>query len=346
MARRITLADVAAQAGASKATVSLVLNNKKSRISEETAERIRQAASELDYSPNQAAQTLRTGKTQTLAFISDEVLTTRFASAMIHGILEVAEDHEQMILMSETEHDDSRRDKAIESMQNRQVDGYIFGQMRARSIPILPMPTGLPAVVVNGRSQGTPSILPDEYNAGREAVQYLLKLGHRRIALIGRPREGQEKDSTINIPRRMQGIDDALAEAELALTNEFQEVYWEKPTGERGVQKILAETPDVTAFIAGNDRVAFGIYQTLQDQGYKVPDDFSVISFDDEELASYLSPGLTTMRLPYAEMGQAATQILLQEDPKNLIPGVRSEGNEVLIPMPLIERESVKDLRP
>lgn len=344
MARRITLADVATAAGASKATVSLVLNNKKSRISQETAERIRQVAEELGYSPNQAAQTLRTGKTQTLAFISDEVLTTRFASAMIHGILEVAEDHEQMILMSETEHDDVRRDKAIESMQSRQVDGYIFGLMRARDIPTLPMPTGLPAVVVNGRSPGTPSILPNEYEAGKNAAQFLISRGHRSIALIGRPQPDQEKNSTINIPRRMQGIDAALADAGLMLTNELQEVHWEKDTGERGVRKTLEETPEVTAFIAGNDRIAFGIYQELQAQGYKVPDDFSVISFDDEELAGYLSPGLTTMRLPYAEMGQAATQILLQEDPANLIAGVHSRGNEVLVPMPLIERESVRDL--
>lgn len=344
MARRITLADVALKAGASKATVSLVLNNRESRISQETAERIRAAAQELGYIPNPAAQTLRTGKTQTLAFISDEVLTTRFASAMIHGILEVAESHDQMILMAETEHSSDRWQKSLTSMKNRQVDGFILGLMRARNLQKVDIPLNQPAVVVNGKAQGIASILPDEYRAGRAAVEYLVAAGHQKIVLIGRPPAGSSEHSTMNIPRRMAGIDDAMRAAGLEFSAEFEEVVWEGEAGYRGALAVLEQAPDISAVIAANDRIAFGIYRAFQERDISVPEDISVISFDDEELASYMHPGLTTLRLPYAQMGQAATQILMQEDPANLISGVRSEGNEVLIPMPLIERDSVKTL--
>lgn len=341
MARRITLADVAARSGASKATISLVLNNKEARISPETVQRVKQAAQELGYSPNQAAQTLRTGKTNTLAFISDEVLTTRFASAMTHGILEVAERHEQIILMAETEHEQARWAKALESMKNRQVDGYILGLMRARDLADIDLPTSHPAVVVNGRARGIPSILPNEHQAGQDAVHYLLNAGHLHIAFIGRPPHLDTEPGTMNIPRRIAGLDQAMAHAGLTFYDEHKSLLWESETGYEGAKAILRRTPDITAFIAANDRVAFGIYRALQEAGLTVPTDISVISFDDEELAGYMHPGLTTVRLPYAEMGQVAAQVLLQESPQELIEGIEAKGNELLIPMPLIERQSV-----
>lgn len=341
MARRITLADVAARSGASKATVSLVLNNKEARISPETMQRVKQAAEDLGYSPNQAAQTLRTGKTNTLAFISDEVLTTRFASAMTHGILEVAERHDQMILMAETEHEQARWAKALESMKSRQVDGYILGLMQARDLADIDLPTNHPAVVVNGRARGIPSILPNEHQAGQVAVRYLIDAGHHRIAFIGRPPHLDTEPGTMNIPRRIAGIDQAMTHAGFTFYNEYRSLLWESETGYEGTKVILDQTPDATAFIAANDRIAFGIYRALQERSLRVPDDISVISFDDEELASYMHPGLTTIRLPYAEMGQVATQVLLQEPPQELIDGIEAKGNELLIPMPLIERHSV-----
>lgn len=341
MTRRITLADVAERSGASKATVSLVLNSKEARISPETVERVKKVAKELGYSPNQAAQTLRTGKTNTLAFISDEVLTTRFASAMTQGILEVAERHAQMVLMAETEHQPSRWAKALDSMKSRQVDGYILGLMRARDLEKVDIPTNQPAVVVNGRATGIASILPNEVVAGQAAVNHLVKYGHREIAFIGRPEDPTANPGTMNIPRRIAGVDQAMSAAGLTFADEHEGILWESETGYEGVKAILARTSGITAFIAANDRVAFGIYRALHEQGLVVPNDISVISFDDEELAGYMHPGLTTLRLPYAEMGQAATQILLQEDPAQLIDGVEASGNEVLIPMPLIERSSV-----
>lgn len=346
MARRITLADVAHRSGASKATVSLVLNNKEARISPQTIMRVKKAAQELGYSPNQAAQTLRTGKTNTLAFISDEVLTTRFASAMTHGILEVAERHEQMVLMAETEHDPTQWAKSLDSMKSRQVDGYILGLMRARDLAEVDIPTHQPAVVVNGRAKGIASVLPDEHTAGQTAVLHLIKNGHKNIALVGRPQDPTVDPGTMNIPRRLAGIDQAMSANGLHFVDEYQEVLWESETGYIGAKTILSRTPSVTAFIAANDRVAFGIYRAVQEKNLSIPADISVISFDDEELAGYMYPGLTTIRLPYAEMGQVAAQILMQEDPAQLIDGTYASGNEIYIPMPLIERSSVASAQP
>ena len=139
--QRATLADVAARVGMSKSAVSLALNNRPgSRLSQEAVARIHAAARELNYRPHPAARSLRLGKSGTVGFISKEVTVTRFASAMIRGILDVADEQERGVLIAETGGHPQQLERALDSMVDRQVDALIFGSLAARLIDVPALP--------------------------------------------------------------------------------------------------------------------------------------------------------------------------------------------------------------
>ena len=335
MAKRATLADVAQLAGLSTTTVSMVLNDRpNTRLSRDAADRVRSAAAKLNYRPNPAARGLRLGKTRTVGFISDEVTITRYASAMIRGLLEEAEKRDHTVLISESGRRADRIASALDLMLDRQADGIVFGLMGAKQIDV-PVLADLPVVIANATSSpGHPCVLPDEYRAGYDAAKYLLDRGHRRIGFIGRSEALLDPALSATIGSRYAGLDAAMAEAGVSFAHQVDGRHWEPDFGYSGAREILDQA-DVTAIISANDRVALGVYQAAQERGLRIPEDLSVISFDDEYLASYLRPKLTTMQIPYLEIGRTALQLLL-------------DGNapdRTLVPMPLQERASVRDLR-
>lgn len=153
ISRRVTLADVAALAGTSTTAVSLVLNDRPgTRLSAQTSARIKEAAAELGYRPNQAARSLRLGRTQTIGFISDDVTITRYASAMIRGVLDAAEASQHTVLIAETGSTNQRSRNALASMIDRRVDGLIIAVMQAREIDVPELPGDLPVVLLNAAS--------------------------------------------------------------------------------------------------------------------------------------------------------------------------------------------------
>lgn len=336
--KRATLADVAALAGLSPTAVSLVLNDVPgSRLSAEAVERVRTAARQLDYRPNPAARSLRVGKTRTIGFISDEVTVTRFASAMIRGVLDTAERADHTVLIAETGNDLPSERTALGTMLDRKTDGVIFGLMGAKEIEVPETPADVRVVILNGSSTtGESTILPDEYAAGRAIAQLLIDNGHRRIALIGEYREAIENPRvSATVGLRFAGLVDALAEAEIQLVARVPIDLWEPPEGYAGTLRVLEELELPTAIICLNDRLAFGAYQAIQERGLRIPDDVSVVSFDDEEIAAYLRPGLTTAKIPYEEMGRQAVDLLLFSP---------NDEFHRLVPMPIIERGSVRRL--
>lgn len=332
--RRPTLADVAERSGLSKAAVSMVLNDRPgARLSAEAAERIRTAAEELGYRPNPAAQSLRLGKTRTIGFVSDEVTVTRYASGLIRGVLDTARRNDHTVLIAEaTDHDLAA---AVESVADRRVDGLVIGLMAARLIDVPDIPEGLPIVLVNGLSaQGHSSVLPDEQPAGEAVSRHLLDRGHRAIGILGDlPDVARDPRRSATIADRFAGIDGVFAAAGITAAR-LDLPGWSPGIGYDAAHRILDEHPGLTALIAGNDSVAFGIYQALAERGLRVGSDISVISFDDDEFAAFQRPGLTTARLPYEEMAQCGVEMLL---------GRRDPG-QVRLPMPLVVRESVADL--
>jgi len=333
--KRVTLADVAEQSGMSSTAVSLVLNNRPgARLSADAAERIRKAAEDLGYRPNPAARSLRLGKTRTVGLLSDDVTVTRYASAMIRGALDVAEARAHTVLIAETGSDPARVARALDVMLDRQPDGLIIALMGAKEIDV-PADTGrLPVVLLNATStNGHTCVLPGEFEAGRAVASHLVESGHTRIALIGdhpELRDFPRVSATIGL--RFRGVEAGLRERGLALTHKVVQRLWEPENGYDGARGLIEGGLDVTAVIAANDRVAFGVYQAAQEAGLRIPDDLSVISFDDEVIAAYLRPKLTTARIPYEEMGRLAMELVLSHE----LP-----HGEILVDMPLQVRGSV-----
>ena len=211
----------------------------------------------------------------------------------------------------------------------------------------------VPRVVVNGEAEGCARVLPDEYTAGMEAVEHLVGNGHRKIAFIGKSALHLDPTVSVTIGARMAGIDEGMRRAGLRFEKIVEGVSWEPELGYAGALEVFEES-DVTALLVANDRVALGAYQAAQTRGLAVPEDVSIMSFDDEQLAGYLRPQVTTMRLPYMEMGAAGMGLLL-ERVMGEGAGIAAEGEgadspyvppapALLIHMPLVERGSVSRL--
>jgi LacI family transcriptional regulator len=335
--KRPTLADVAARAGLSKTAVSLVLNDRPgSRLSADAVARIHEAARELNYRPNAQARSLRLGTTGTVGFISDDVTVTRFASAMIRGLLDAADERDRGVLIAETFKHPKQMRKAMEAMVDRQVDGLIFGALSARLIDLPALPEGMRAVTVNCVNPDVPvAVLPSEEEAGYAMARRLIDAGHGDgIAIIGNcPIARTTPRISVTIGRRFDGIHRALDEAGITpvAVAEFEE--WEPWHGYDATKEVLASGAPVTALLCLNDRVAFGAQQAMQEKGLRIPDDISVASFDDDQIAGYMRPGLTTARLPYLEMGRTALELVLDPAPT---PG------EHLVEMPVQVRDSIR----
>ena len=333
--KRVTLADVARLAGLSSAAASMILTGRPdTRLSAEAHERVHAAAAQLGYRPNIAARALRTDKTRTIAFISDYVATTRYASGLIRGALEAAEKANHVMLVLETGGEPAREVQAIEAALDRQVDGIIFAAMRAREVFVPDMPATTAVVMLNGTSSRfKTSVLPDEFEGGRSAVNLLHAAGCRDgIALIGHSEmveRGLFRSETV--ARRLAGIRHEMAAHKLSFVAEESCWEWEPHHGYDIVSRLLRQTMP-KALLCLNDRLAFGAYQALAEAGLVVPDDVSIVSFDDDVIAAYLRPGLTTIALPHEEMGRESVRLLL---------GSHKES-EVLVSMPLVARGSLR----
>lgn len=335
MTRHTTLVDVAQLAGVSRTAASLALNaTPGSRISTATVQRVREAARQLGYRPNPSARNLRLGTTRTVGVISDDVIITRYASAMITGALDVAHATDHTLLISEANGDPGRMADAIEATLDKRADGVIFAMMAARLVELPPLPERLRVVLVNGTgSQGEPSVLPAEYEAGFGIAAELLQAGHRDIAIVGHPPDDRLRAvHTVTVGTRLNGIRAAFRHAGVEPALRLDATDWEPDVGHALAEQVLASGRRITALLCLNDRLAFGAYQALQEHGVRIPDDLSVASFDDDEIAHYLRPGLTTAGIPYREMGRRAMTMLLEEE---------APESPVLLQMPIQRRGSV-----
>lgn len=332
--RRVTLADVAERAGLSVTAASLVLNRQPgTRLSEEAHQRVLAAAEELGYRPNIAARALRTHKTATLAFISDVVATTRFAGGMIRGALDAAREHGHVLLIAETQGDKDVERQAIEAMLDRQVDGFVYAAMATRRLTVPAAVLTRAAVLLNATStDGLVSVLPADEQAAYQTATALLRAGHRRIALIGRNTlKERDPEQSLAAGPRLRGVRRALSEYRVRPVAAEHTEDWQPEHGYDVARQLLLGRPP-TGIVCMNDRLAFGAYQAIAEAGLAVPDDVSVVSFDDDPIASWLRPGLTTAALPHEPMGRLAVELLLAG------PG---EAGPRLVPMPLIARSSI-----
>jgi LacI family transcriptional regulator len=343
--KRVTLADVARSAGVSQTAASFVLSGRREemRISADTEARVLRAVRETGYRPNIVSRSLRTGTTQTIGFISDTVATTPFAGHLIWGALDAAREHGHLLFTGETEGDPELERQLIEAMHDRRVDGIVLASMYTRKVAVPKALLDGPAVLLNAlaSSRGSiPSVLPDEIEAGRTAARVLLEAGHAEgIYLVGAgPQANRVPKDSVAAVERLQGIKEALDVAGIQAAGAVACPDWQPELGYTATRQLL-EKAKPSALICFNDRLSFGAYQALAEAGLKVPEDVSVVSFDDDVLASWVKPQLTTVALPHYELGRAAIEVLLDAN-NDKTTGVKGPIHR--IPMPLRERESVR----
>jgi LacI family transcriptional regulator len=340
--RRPTIKDVALAAGVSVTTVSVVLNDRRDgiRVPDATRRRVQQAAEDLGYRPNILARSLRTQTTRTIGFISDEVTTTPFAVGMLAAAQDEAARHGYLLFVVNLGPNAplALQEQAIDQLAQQQVEHFIYGCMYHR---VVDPPRGLPAdaVFLNCEANGGRhrSIVPDERGGAYEVVAELIKAGHRRIAFLDDHRHPPASRL------RFDGFRAALAEQGL----DYEPALHVKTTPFVRGGLVLSDLIDLpaeqrpTAVFCYNDRIAMGAYRAARTRGLHVPDDLSIVGFDDQEyIASELDPPLTTVRLPHREMGRLAIQLVLDE-PDALDDVPAPEGNVIRIAGELVRRDSV-----
>ncbi|WP_030466316.1 LacI family DNA-binding transcriptional regulator [Lentzea aerocolonigenes] len=344
--RRPTLKDVAQAAGVSTTTASVVLTNRREgvRVPDATRHRVQQAAEDLGYRPNILARSLRTQTTRTIGFVSDEVTTTPFAVGMLAAAQDEAARHGYLLFVVNLGPNAplALQEQAIDQLAQHQVGHFIYGCMYHR---VVDPPAGLPAdaVFLNCEASGGRhrSIVPDERQGAYEVVKELIEAGHRRIAFLDDHRHPPASRLRFN------GFRAALAEHGL----EYEPaLHLETTPFVRGglVLSDLIDLPDErrpSAVFCYNDRIAMGAYRAARARGLRVPEDLSIVGFDDQEfIASELDPPLTTVRLPHREMGRLAIQLVLDE-PGALDDVPESEDGVIRIAGELVRRDSVAEPR-
>ena len=355
VSRRPTLADVARRAGVSATTASYILNGRSEemRIAPATQERVREAATGLGYRPNRAARSLRTSSSATIGVVTDLIASGQYASSMLRGASAAAHERGHLLVIGESEGDPLLEGQLLDEMVSRQVDGILYATLVTRE---LTAPTGVDARMVllncHDPRSSLPSVLPDEEQGGRAAVDLLAEVGlEGDVVVVGRD---PTPDAVAGM-RRLRGI-------ELALHDRGEKVSavldcdWTVALAARAVDEHLRDHPVPGALICLNDRIAMGAYQALSDRGLRVPDDVAVVSFDGSELAQWLHPPVTSIQLPYVEMGAVAVELLRdgalspQTAARVRVERGAAGGEVVHLPMPVVVGASLPlatlDVRP
>lgn len=324
--------DVARAAQVSQTTVSFVLNRKSdTHIPEETRARVWAAVAQLGYRPNAMARSLRQGSSSLLGLVTDEIATTPFAGLIVRGAQDAAWKYRRILTLVNTNHQSELEQEALGALLQHQVDAFILATMSHKEIVVPPMLAGLPVVLVNAFSQddSVPAVVPDEVRGGREATEHLLAHGHRRIGVIN------NLDDARAAPLRIAGYREALLAAGLTPDPGLivEKTGWQE-AGYEGAMALLQRPQRPSALFCLNDRGAMGAYEAAQTLGLRVPDDLSIIGFDNQEvIAAHLRPTLSTMQLPHYEMGYWGAQTLLG--------AVVLPRGRTLLHCPLVERASV-----
>ena len=218
-------------------------------------------------------------------------------------------------------------------MLDRQVDGVVYAAMATRRLAVPAVLLTRPTVLLNATGDKWPCVLPDDARAGHAVAAALIEAGHRDgIGLIGRNRL-KEGDPEVSLAARarLQGIESTLKSAGARLFGSASCQDWLPEHGYTAMRSMLRRRTRPTAVICMNDRLAFGAYQALAEAGLAIPQDVSVVSFDDDAIAAWLRPGLSTAALPHEQMGRRAVELLLAGSPVE----------RYLVPMPLRRRGSI-----
>ena len=331
-----TIKDVAQKAKVSTATVSLVIHNNK-RISERTKKKVLRVIRDLNYRPSKMARGLVMRQTQNIGFIltDDHFLKTEpFYTYIFLGTEFEARGHKYYILLNTIPTVFEQDDCLPRFVKENNVDGIIIaGKVPPELISCIE-PYHIPLVFVDyyPPTGDHYAILIDNIEGGRKATDYLISLGHRRIAFVGGDLDHP------SIYDRLQGYQSALKKANIPLDHTIiitTEKATSRESGAHAVRQLFQQQKQITAIFACNDAMALGALQYLTSTGLRVPQDVSIIGFDDVETGKHENIPLTTLRVPMIDMGGQATKMIV-----DILENKANKPHKVLIPAELIVRES------
>lgn len=335
---RPTARDVAELAGVSRAAVSFVFSGRAAgNLSAGTQERIRKAAEQLGYRPDEAARSLRRQRSAVVGLLSDEIATSPFAGRMVLGAMEAARERGHQLLLLESRLDPAAEAEAVAELRARRVDGIVYAAMSMRRTAV---PEGIdPARVVLANclpleAGSYASVVADERAGGRAAVEVLLEAGHREIAMLG------GEVGSIAAADRAHGFRDGLRAAGITAREEWMlDAGWQIDQGYTAALHVLDGPCRPTGVVCANDRVAAGALLAAARLGIDVPAELSVVGYDDQDqMAAHLVPALTTVALPHHGMGAVAVRMLL--DAADAGGGV--DRASTLLKCPVVRRDSVR----
>jgi DNA-binding LacI/PurR family transcriptional regulator len=338
-AKRPTRDDVAALAGVSSAVVSYVLNDGPRPVAEEKRERVLRAVDTLGYRPNDIARSLAGQRTGSVGVIAPTLANPVWARFSM-GVTDVLSNADYLLMVCDVEGDAHLDARYAQMMVAKRVDGCLLAPTAAAepTVKIL-VDGGVPTVVIEHDLQCAPSVLLDAEATGRLATEYLIGLGHRRIAIL------REQRTSLDSWRRYHGYEQALRNAGIEIDPRL--VADAVPSIDGSVvagslaaaESLLDVQPRPTAVFAHNDLLAIAVMHVARTRGLRIPEDLSVVGVDDIEAGRFMDPPLTTAPFPAQELGQVAAEKLLR-----LIEGEQVERVTTLPAAPIIARGSATTL--
>ncbi|WP_026475574.1 LacI family DNA-binding transcriptional regulator [Alkaliflexus imshenetskii] len=336
----ISIKELASLLGLSITTVSRVLNNKAKeyRIKEETEKKVRDAAERYHYAPNQFARGLKLDKSETIGVIAPDISNPFFAD-IIKQIEKVCRNRGYLILIGDSNEDHSVELQMVERFENRKVDGLIVAPVGLEFSHLQKIyKRGIPLVLVDRIAPGIdlPSVSSDNYMGAYNAIELLIKNGHQNIACV----QGLTDSQTNN--DRVRGYTEAMRK--YGLSNEIR-VLGSSFTIENGYinskQLLTQKYNKPTAILAMNNRISFGVLQAASELKVSIPENLSLISFDEQIYSAYLNPPMTTIEQNKTEIAKLAVDSLFEQFDSN---GKENMKISKIIPTRINIRDSIKKI--
>jgi len=332
---KVTIYDVAKQAGVSISTVSRVINNT-GRISEKTRKKVLQVMEELHYQPSMVASALTGKRTRTIGLIIPDVANP-FFSEIARKVEDRGRELGFNVLMCNTDNNAETEEMYLSLLKQKSVDGIIIGtttknytvlnQLLQEKFPLAFIAQDIPELAIN-------VVRVDDFLGGYQAVSHLVSLGHKRIAImLGNLSRTSDK-------YRLQAYRQVMEENGL----KYEEKWivctdYSLKDGKRAALELLQSSPRPTAIFACFDSLAIGVYQAAKKLGLHIPNDLSIVGFDNTILSTIVDPPLTTVAQPIDEMGRQVVDLLIDE-----IEGNNGTKQRIILPPELIIRQSTKSL--
>lgn len=331
-----TIKDVARRAGVGVGTVSRVFNNSP-LVSQPTRQRVVEAAAALQYHPDASARRLVQGRTHVIAFIERhspfELIADFFMAEMLRGLHIAAREHGYHLLFEPSYPDTQSLERMLQLIRERHADGIILSGLRFDDTFLAQIRQEDLPIILHGRMTECP--LPcidiDNYAAAQAAVDHLISLGHTRIGMIT-----NGPLVYIAAAERRAGYLAALERAHIPANEELVQFGSFSPeSGYDAMQALLRLKPRPTAVFIASDAIALGAIQAVRESKLSIPQDLAMVGFDDLPLSAYISPALTTIRVPAQEIGYTAGMLLVER-----LAGTGTTQQETLLPSSLIIRDS------